>query len=42
MEEIIIFILGMNAGVSFLFIINKTIREEKKTIKKLKELEKPL
>ena len=38
MKEIIIFVLGMNVGVGFLFIISKPIREEiKKLIKKLEE-----
>ena len=28
MREIVIFVLGMNAGVGFLYLINKTIRAE--------------
>jgi len=38
MKEIIIFVLGMNAGIGILFIISEPIREEiKKLLKKLDE-----
>lgn len=28
MRYVVIFVLGMNAGVAFLYLINKTIRDE--------------